>query len=123
MAMTKQEWLDHMVQTSLQGGYPAFDRATGECQYLTVDGQRCPVGGLFPPECKIPDDLNGLKVSVLLEKHPEFSQYVPEGVDTNDLLSAQWAHDFTAGYPWDHTKFLERLLKDVPCFKGMRPTA
>jgi len=129
--MTKQEYYDLLVKTSLDGGFPAKDYWSDGCKYLAKDGKKCAVG-LLIPEDKYDKDLDWLgPIYKVYERHKELiDSILPENITVNDLELIQGKHDshltfcgknLTSGNwkEWDHKVFVDGL-NSLNCFSDIQ---
>lgn len=105
---SRQEWLDLIIKTSLEGGFPSVEydgcANPGRCVYLSPTGRMCVIGLLIDRE-KYSSSLEGNLRNKVLEVLPEWAQQLGRHV----LSSVQACHDSRARGPWDHKAFVENL--------------
>lgn len=123
--MTKQEYLDLVVTTSRNGGFPSIVRSDNcelrdpNCLYRSDNGKKC-VAGLLIPDDKYSEVMEGQAIDTLIEECSLFS-IIPHGMTLPELVECQELHDDNAGHvPWPHDEFVDGLLSGP--FKNMRPT-
>jgi hypothetical protein len=121
--MTRREYYDLLVRTSLEGGFPSVDLTqigpgNNGCSYRTPDGKRCAVGVLIP-DWRYGPGMEGKLAGDLIN---EFSleDIIPDGMDVGQLHQVQNVHD-TLAYEvddttnryvprkWDHGRFVADL--------------
>lgn len=134
--MTKLEYRDLLVATSLAGGFPAVEKEPDgrvACRYRTSTGKRCAVG-LILPDANYAAALEGKGVFVVQgwkepEKYDQVNRAVgepPAGMTWADLQRVQREHDFLAtpcvyaGHAWPHDAFVA-ALNQLPCFADLAP--
>lgn len=116
--MTRQEYLDLLVKTSREGGFPSV--GASYCRYRGECGRKCVVGLLIPDEKYCPK-MEFMSASNLLAQFPG-SVDIPEGLSSRDLYGVQKQHDnFAFQDAWSHHAFVERLL-NLDCFAGLTPS-
>jgi hypothetical protein len=117
--MTKQEYLDLIVRTSLAGRFPAYDKKKAECKYRMPNGNKCFVGLILPDEKYYPE----LEGKTADDRDILELVDTPVGVTPGELLEIQKVHDNIAyaGDEWNHTNLVRKLLA-LSCFAGMTPT-
>lgn len=105
---TKREYYDLLVNTSLEGGFPAR-RPSGRCKYRTGDGKACAVGLLILDEDYDPkfEDMGSVECDDYKDFIEPFVNY-PEGTTTEFLSAVQKVHD-RLSHGWDHNLFVKEL--------------
>lgn len=122
---SKQEWLDLMIKTSLEGGFPSLSEDGKLCRYRGAAGRKCTIGLLV-------DDADYGDGRVIEGQTAEdIVHFLPAWVNGDDadvvagLMDVQEAHDISAadtaivGESWDHGEFLN-LLKGCQIFDGCK---
>jgi hypothetical protein len=116
--VTKREYYDLLVKTSLEGGFPAMDGFS--CAYRAESGRRCALGVIIPDEHYRPQMESAGNIYGLSQKGfvTESEPWFPEGVTFQDLYEVQDAHDGLSSttHPWDHEQFVRKLSR-LSCFK------
>lgn len=104
---SKQEWLDLLIKTSLEGGFPSLKGNGSVCMYRGNQGRKCFIGHL------IPDGAYQLRLEGPLYR---VMAMLPEWVPGVALLAeVQWVHDSLAsqcalyGEKWSHEKMVDEL--------------
>lgn len=101
--MMKQEYLELLIKTSAEGGFPAIDY-DGVCSYRAPDGRRCAVGLVIPDDV-YSEDMEGDNVLDISDDY-DLGELV-EGVNLMQLHGLQKSHDSLASQEtWDHNKFV-----------------
>lgn len=125
--LTKQQYLDLLVTTSKQGGFPAVSERE-ECAYRSDDGKRCAVGLILPDAFYDSHNLEGSTVVDIADEFPEVEEFFPAGLAVKDMREIQNCHDTIAqgidyriNRVWSHDRFVYELL-GCACFYGMKPT-
>lgn len=113
MAISKKEYLELLQRSALDGIFPAYDRDERACQYLTSDGRKCAVGVLIPNKLCL-SKYNNYLMEKLVGKHGPFRPYIPEGLDSEDLVQIQATHDNLA-LVWSGIDFI-RSVRKLECF-------
>lgn len=115
--MTKCEYYDLLLRTSVEGLFPAVVRCEFDghprCLYRTPDGRRCAVGVLIPPENYRPEaeDMRPGNALQFCGVPP------PDGLTVSDLRFVQEAHDSIGHWgTWSHAAF-KSALDALPCFR------
>jgi hypothetical protein len=128
--MNKQEYLDLLVRTSLEGKFPSVHPDKGEqvCAYRGKDGRACAIGLVIPDDQYIPE-FEFKSYKFLIEAFPSIVSYLPAGFTEYDFIEIQKCHDETYDMfkgenliQWSHRTFLRKLLAR-DCFKRMSPTS
>ena len=108
--MTREEYHDLLIQTSLDGKFPAVNPVNGDCVYRTQDDKRCAVGLLIPDEVYTPS-FEGKVVSTLVNLGMVTESLLPLGMTWKELNDIQLSHDsHVASYnQWNHEKWVQDL--------------
>lgn len=106
--MTKKEYYDLLVKTSLEGGFPAIDDG-GNCLYRTSDGKACGIGIIMPDAFynRLTRTQKTFAVDQIVNER-SLPSWVPEDCDVKILLEVQGVHDSLRD-KWSHAKFVRRL--------------
>ena len=107
--MTKSEYLQLLLDTSANGGFPAREYSpttgTSHCQYRCKDGKKCPVG-LLIPDNKYQGSFETLSVDDIVNVDTVVD--VPYGMNLDDLAIIQMIHD-SQGQMWSHEDFVKEI--------------
>lgn len=127
MAITVQEYYDLLVTTSANSGFPSIraeDDGRNYCRYRNSDGKKCAFGVLIPDDKYNPDMECG-QVGEILKRYMFLNEYIPSGMNINDLQNIQYIHDDLATslkQEWSHGLFVARLNKER-CFDNCTKVA
>jgi len=121
--LSKREYFDKLIQSSLDGIFPSFNKELGGCFYRQSENptckERCAIGILIP-DCFYCTGMENLAIQDLLNQFPYLKKYINiENISINDLSDIQICHDILAKIGWDHQKFVDSLL-ELCCFKEFR---
>jgi hypothetical protein len=129
--MTKQEYYDLLVKTSLEGGFPARESWHTGCKYRTTDGKKCAVGLLIPDEKYSYDVERQGTVIGLSAVYPDLvNSILPENMIWEHLREIQKVHDYhidkcskdqnDVPYTyWEHDTFVKNL-NELECFSNVQ---
>ena len=107
--MTKREYYDLLVKTSLEGGFPSMEGST--CKYHSRDGKRCVAGLLIPDDISHPM-FEGNIIDTLCEYNSQLESVITsEEIPLTLIKKCQYLHDVVMEEPWNHELFVERLTK------------
>ena len=108
--MTKLEYYELLVKTSLEGGFPArvSEGMASVCKYRCEDGKKCAIGLIMPDGFYRPD-MEGRAVNRVTGH--TIPDWFPEGVDMDQVMEIQAAHDGMT-IIWRHERFVG-LLKNI----------
>ena len=113
--MTKTEYRNLLIRTSLEGKFPAVDE-TGKCRYRTQDNRACAVGVLISDELYDPS-FEGLLIRDLIDPrrlNPLSPSILPDGMTWKELQAIQRAHDSHGIHKgdersWSHDYWVSQL--------------
>lgn len=113
--MTKQEYKELLIKTSLEGGFPCNIKGTMNCLYRSSEGKKCAVGLLIPDE-KYKTSFEGSLLEYVVENG--VGDNIPIGLNIPILSSIQLCHDdqVTAIHRkelsgWDHNLFVSDITQ------------
>lgn len=113
-----QEWLDKLIQTSLENNFPSLDDDGDVCRYRGRLGRECAIGVVIPDEL-YDKAIEGADASYVVEQSFCLPKWVRE-FSVAALKEVQSTHDLTAyNGQWNHAEFMERL-RDCEIFKGCK---
>lgn len=117
--MTKLEYKDLLIKTSLAGLFPCYTtdmNAPASCLYKSFDGTRKCAVGLLIPDDRYLSSFEGGSFTDVVDKG--VADNMPEGLTLEDLQKIQKCHDYqVAGIKrgsmqeWDHNTFVSAITK------------
>ena len=107
--MTKQEYYDLLVLSSVDGTFPSWGWGSIGCLYRSPNGTKCAIGVLIPYE-EYELRMEGGACRLFYE-FPQLHKYIPIGMTVMDLKTVQRIHDgFKSTYgKWKASRFVEAL--------------
>ena len=114
--MTKLEYKDLLIKTSLAGLFPCTcsivrTDISPPCLYKSPDnGRKCAVGILIPDD-RYRTSFEGANFRDVVDKG--VGDNMPEGLTIEDLQKIQRCHDDQVSYltAWDHNLFVSNITK------------
>lgn len=99
------------AETNIRTNGFAYDYHLRGCQYRTIEGQKCAIGGLIPDSMYIVT-MEGLDIRQVLEAFPEVAEFfkIKNAQDEQFLADLQIAHDDAACLE-DMMRFTAKVAK------------